>query len=82
MRTVLKLINPGYYIGKNDLKNAYFLIPVSNKDRKYLRFIFQDTIYEFTCLPFGLNTAPYVFTKIMKSVISCLRSQGFISCIY
>lgn len=82
IRTVLKLVNPGYYMGKLDLKNAYFLIPISCKDRKYLRFVFKDVLYEFTCLPFGLNTAPYVFTKVMKPVVSFLRAQGFISCIY
>ncbi len=32
--------------------------------------------YKFTCLPFGLSCAPRVFTKIMKPVVSYLRSRG------
>lgn len=82
IRTVLKLLTPGCFMGTIDLKNAYFLIPITKADKKYLRFEFQGTLYEFNCLPFGLNTAPSVFTKIMKPVVSYLRSLGLISCIY
>ena len=39
-------------------------------------------IHEFTCLPFGLNVAPYLFMKIMKPVITFLRKRGFFSVIY
>lgn len=34
------------------------------------------------CLPFGFNAAPYVFMKIMKSVITRSREQGYFSVIY
>ncbi|EFN81402.1 hypothetical protein EAI_09446, partial [Harpegnathos saltator] len=30
---------------------------------KFLRFQWQGICYEFTSLPFGLSTAPYIFTK-------------------
>lgn len=53
--------------------NAYFTIPVALKYRKYLRFSFHGVFYEFTCLPFGLCTSPFVFTKIMKPVAQFLR---------
>lgn len=64
-----------------DLKNAYFSIPIHHASRKYLKFIWKGTLYEFTCLPFGLSSAPRVFTKIMKPVFSYLRSMG-ICCFY
>ena len=35
-----------------------------------------------TCLPFGLSSAPRVFTKVMKPVIGMVRSQGIRSVIY
>ena len=38
--------------------------------------------YEFTYLPFGLYTASYVFTKILKPVISHLCKLGLASVIY
>ena len=34
------------------------------------------------CVPFGLSTAPFIFTKIMKVVIRYLRNKGFTSVIY
>lgn len=33
-------------------------------------------------LPFGLNVAAYTFTKIMKPVVSYLRSSGLVSAVY
>lgn len=43
---------------------------------------FQGTIYEFNVLPFGLSTAPCVFTKLLKPVMAILRSMGYMSTIY
>lgn len=65
-----------------DLKDAYYLIPIHTSFRKFLRFKFQDQIYQFTCLPFGLCTSPYIFTKIMKPVINTIRKAGILSVIY
>lgn len=65
-----------------DLKDAYQLIRLASSDRKYLRFLFEDVLYEFNCLPFGLSTAPYTFTKLLKPVIGHLREQGYLSVIY
>lgn len=65
-----------------DLKDAYFLLKIHPDSRKYLRFLFEGRIYEFNVLPFGLNTAPYIFTKIMKPVVQLLRLAGYISTIY
>ncbi|XP_056637712.1 uncharacterized protein LOC130445848 [Diorhabda sublineata] len=64
------------------LKDAYFSIPVATEQRKYLRFQFKNKILEFQCLPFGLGTAPYAFTKILKPAIEHLRAKGLSSVIY
>lgn len=65
-----------------DLKDAYFLIKIHDDSKKYLRFKWKDSLFEFNVLPFGLNTAPYVFTKIMKPVVKFLRCTGNLSTIY
>lgn len=65
-----------------DLKDAYYVIPIKKSHRKFLRFSFRGKLWEFCCLPFGLNIAPYIFTKIMRSVIALLRASGFISVVY
>lgn len=81
-KTVCKLINKGSFMATIDLKDAYHLIPISHSHRKYLRFTFKGNIFEYTCLPFGLSSAPLIFTKIMKPVLSYLRSRNFTSVLY
>ena len=82
IKTALKLMTRNCYMSKIDLKDSYFLIPIHDKFKKYLRFVFQTKMYEFNALPFGLSTAPYVFTKLMKPIIEYLREKGFVSVIY
>lgn len=81
-KVATRLISPGCYMGKIDMKDAYYSISVEKNSRKYLRFRFAGILYEFNCLPFGLNTAPYVFTKITKPIVAHLRKAGFMSVIY
>ena len=37
---------------------------------------------EFTCLLFGLTSAPMVFTKLLKPVMAFLREQGLRAIVY
>jgi hypothetical protein len=54
----------------------YLTIPIHPSHREYLRFRFQGKHYQFNCLPFGLSSAPWVFTKTLKPVIALLREMG------
>lgn len=81
-RTAIKLINKHCCMASIDLKDSYFFINIAKCHRKYLRFNYYNTLYQFNCLPFGLCTAPYVFTKILKPVIEYLRSRNMISVQY
>ncbi|KAJ8917626.1 hypothetical protein NQ315_000109 [Exocentrus adspersus] len=74
-RTASKLIQHGNYAATIDLKDAYYLVPIHKDDRKYLRFYFNCTYYEFTCVAFGLASAPFMFTKLMKPIVRCLRDR-------
>lgn len=76
IRTVANLIHKDFYLASFDLKDAYFTVPIHKESKKFLRFSFNNDIWEFNCLPFGLCVAPYVFTKIMRPVIAHLRSEG------
>ncbi|CAD6224525.1 GSCOCG00011784001-RA-CDS, partial [Cotesia congregata] len=83
VRTARDLLRHPYcFMTTLDLKDAYYLVSIKNSSKKYLRFIFSGVLYEFTCLPFGLCTAPYVFTKLMNPVISLLREKGYLSVVY
>lgn len=81
-KIVRRLMTANCFMASVDLQDAYYLIPIREADRKFLRFTFDGNLYEFTCLPFGLSTAPYTFTKIMKPVVSHLRNLGYTSVIY
>jgi len=82
IRTAKALLNQGDYMASIDLKDAYFLIPIHKDHRKFLRFRFQNNLFQFTCLPFGLCTSPYIYTKIMKPVMNEMRTLGIMSIIY
>nr|CAH7758368.1 unnamed protein product [Callosobruchus chinensis] len=57
-------------------------IKVQKKYRKYLRFKFMNRLYEFNSLPFGLNIAPFIFTKVLKQAISFLRKLNILLVFY
>lgn len=82
LRTAIKLIFPDDFMASIDLEDAYYTVPIYEDSRKYLQFQFSNTIYEFVCLPFGLCTAPFIFTKLLKPVAKFLRSRGLSSVIY
>lgn len=81
-KTARQMITRGCFMTSIDLKDAYYLIPIADSDRKFLRFIFEGKLYQFTCLPFGLNVAPYTFTKLLKPVVSRLRERGLLLVLY
>lgn len=81
-RTVQKLLTKNCFLATIDLKDAYMLLPVAASHRKYLRFMVNNVLFEFTCLPFGLCTAPFAFTKFIKPLVAFLKNRGFLSVPY
>ena len=63
LRDLLRL---GDFIATVDLKDAYFTVPIQDDYLNYLRFCWNSLLCEFLALPFGLSSAPRIFTKIMK----------------
>ena len=66
-----------------DLKDAYYSVPVNEDSRKYLKFLWNSSIYEFKSLPNGYRDAPRLFTKIMKPIaFGTLVKLGHASVVY
>ena len=61
-------LRKGEWVTSIDLTDAYLHVPIHTQSQKYLRFHFQGVTYQFTRLPFGLATAPLIFTSIVKEV--------------
>ncbi|XP_053309715.1 uncharacterized protein LOC128471763 [Spea bombifrons] len=76
------LILPEDWLTKIDLQDAYLTVPIHVPHQRFLQFQWKNVKYQFTCLPFGLTSAPWCFTKLMKPVISLLRSRGIRLIIY
>ena len=47
---------------------------ISTAFRKYLRFVWDNKVFQFRALPFGLAIAPLVFTKIFQVVSAHLHT--------
>ena len=61
------------FMGSVDLAHAYFSIPVALADRRFMKFEWNDKMYQFAILPNGLSSAPCIFTKILKPIYAQLR---------
>ena len=75
--TSRELFQKGDYIFSFDLKSAYHHIMIANEDREYLGFQWRDKYYVFNVLPFGISTAGYIFTKVLRDVVKFWRSKGY-----
>ena len=80
------LIEPGVWFFTFDLRNGYYHVDIFEEHWKYLAFSFKfkaKTCYFMFCsLPFGLSSAPYVFTKLLRPVVAHWRSDGIRISVY
>ena len=58
---VVELVTSSCDMASIDLKEAYFTVPITPKNRKYLRFFRQGKLYQFCCLIFCLSLASTTF---------------------
>jgi hypothetical protein len=59
-----------------DLKSGYHHIDIDPENWRYLGFEWMGQFYVFCQLPFGLATACFVFTKVLKQLVQFWRKQG------
>ena len=70
------------YMFSFDLKRGYHHIDVAQEYQNFLGFSWRapdsikEIFYVFTVLPFGLSSAPYVFTKVLKPLEKYWRIHG------
>ncbi|XP_064076287.1 uncharacterized protein LOC135194600 [Vanessa tameamea] len=68
-------LQPGDWMIKIDISQAYFHVPMAKSHRPFLRISYHNRIYEMTCLPFGLASAPHLFSSITCWVAETLRAK-------
>ena len=66
-----------------DLKDAFLHVPIHKSFRKFLRFQWLESLFEWQVLPFGLKCSPRVLTKVLRPVVAFLRGTwGILISIY
>ena len=82
-------LSPGFYssvfvVPKKDggWRPIINLRELNRSDWRFLRFSWEEEYYQFKTLPFGLTSAPYVFTKLLRPVASLFRQAGLRILVY
>jgi hypothetical protein len=86
-RTAINYFGPGTFFTKFDLKSGYHHLDLFSEHQSYLGFPCTNPdgstrYYRFTVLPFGLFSAPYIFTKLLRPLIRHWRGLGISTTIF
>ena len=46
-----------------DLTDVYLHVPIHPRSRKYLRFVYEHQVFQFTALPFSMSLSQWIFIK-------------------
>ena len=61
---------------KVDIRNAYRVVPIHPADRWLMGMTWEGSVFVDTALPFGLRSAPKIFTAIADAAEWIVRQQG------
>ncbi|KAM9985665.1 hypothetical protein ACTFIZ_012359 [Dictyostelium cf. discoideum] len=73
IKNLPSMVKQGYYMVKLDIKKAYLHVLVDPQYRDLFRFVWQGAHYRWKTMPFGLSTAPRIFTMLLRPVLRMLR---------
>ena len=76
LRTAIPLLRKGDWMTSLDLKSAYTHVAIRERERKWVGFIYDGVAYRYNALPFGLSSAPRLFTKMLRPAVRRLREEG------
>ena len=80
LKNIWQLIQQCDFAFSIDLQDAYLHIPIVKHHHHFLHFVWRNLPYQWKVLPFGLATAPRVFTSLTKPIFVPLPSQGLAYC--
>jgi hypothetical protein len=72
-KVALQYFQKDFYCIKFDLKSGYHHIDISKESQTFLGFEWNGKYFCFTVLPFGLSSAPYIFTKCLRTMVKYWR---------
>ena len=77
-QVVRDALEPDMWATSIDLSDAYLHIPIHQTSWPYLVFQVGSRRYQFLVLPFGLSTAPRVFSEVMMPLKRWGRALGIL----
>ena len=81
LHTIKSAFAKDYFVFSFDFKSGYHHVDILPDHRKYLAFSWDfacghTRYFQFIVLPFGLFSAPYIFTKLLKPLEMHWKAQG------
>ena len=76
--SLLHTLGKGALMAKLDLKDAYRVVPVHPQDRPLLGMQWAEGIFIDASLPFGLRSAPKIFSAVADGLMWMVHNQGFV----
>jgi len=70
------IIRPDDWMISMDLEQGYYHVGIHAQHQRFITTEIDGQVVSFTALPFGLSTAPRVFTKFMRPFVKFVRQQG------
>ncbi len=81
LRTAIRYFSPNSWMISFDMKSGYHHVPISVEHQSFLGFSWnfgdETKFFVFRVLPFGLSVAPWLFTKLMRSLVKYWRGLGY-----
>ena len=69
-------LGKGSLLAKMDIKQAYRMVPMYPEDRRLLGMQWQGAVYVDKTLPFGLRSAPIIFSAVADALQWMMRENG------
>ena len=86
LKTVEKIFEQDFHFATFDLKSGYHHIAINKDDVMFLGFAWEFNgnvrYFVFLVMPFGLSTASYVFTKMLRPLVKKWRGEGVRCAVY
>ncbi|KAM9955160.1 hypothetical protein ACTFIW_008824 [Dictyostelium discoideum] len=73
IKNLPSMVKQGYYMVKLDIKKAYLHVLVNPQYIDLFRFVWKGYHYRWKTMPFGLSTAPRIFTMLLRPVLRMWR---------
>ena len=85
-KTMEHFLTEGGYVFSFDIKQGYHHVDMHPESVPYLGFSWVidgvERYFVFLVLPFGLTSAPFIFTKIVRVLVKLWRGKGVRICVF